>query len=103
MPESMSSVSTGPAIRTFLDISSAHVTESVMDSISTLDDVIADPTPFGAWVWVPGDSDIRIREEEDRTPQCVIDIWRYARSLGCDYVHLDRDAEIHEQLPTYSW
>lgn len=90
-------------VRRFLDISTAHVTSIVMERIRRVPGVIADTTPFGAWLWVPGDIDERLREEPHEIPRCVIDIWRLARSLGCDYVHLDRDAEVIPQLPAYDW
>jgi hypothetical protein len=86
-------------VRAYLDISTEHVTEPVMRRITHHPGVIADLTPYGAWVWVPGD----IEEIAEQIPQCIIDIWRRARSLGCDFVHRDSDASSDEHLSTYDW
>jgi hypothetical protein len=90
-------------IRTYLDLSTAHVTEEVMQGIKGVPGVIADLNPYGAWLWVPENVDQRIRETDDEIPPCVLDIWRHARSLGCDYLRLDCDGEVNEALPTYEW
>jgi hypothetical protein len=65
--------------------------------------VIADLTPYGASVWVPGDVNERIEEVDEQIPQSVVDIWRRAPSLGRNFVHLDCDANTYEELPSYAW
>jgi hypothetical protein len=61
-------------IRTYLDLSTAHVTEEVMQGIKGVPGVIADLNPYGAWLWVPENVDQRIRETDDEIPPCVLDI-----------------------------
>ena len=39
----------------------------------------------------------------DAVPAVVLDIQRYARTHGCDYVLLDADADRVDDLPTWDW
>lgn len=106
MPTSIMRATDSPnvgAVRTYLDLSTAHVSFEVMDAIDTIPGVVADVTDYGAWLWVPSQVEDWIEEIDEQIPQCVIDIWRYARSLECDHVHLDCDTNTTQDLPTYAW
>lgn len=119
-------VPVAPRIRTFLDVSTAHVSDEVINQpggLNAIEGVIAYQDEYGAWLWVPDDVDQRLEEydytstatgqpgmdaESDhdgagRTIRDVEALWRYARQLGCDYIRLDANADVDPRLPTYEW
>jgi hypothetical protein len=91
------------AIRTVLDLSTAHLPEPLgSHGLADEDGVIAYPLPYGWLMWVPPDPDEHAADHPDLPPD-VLTIQRYARRLGCDYVLFDRDAERVDDLPTWNW
>lgn len=90
-------------VRRYLDLSTAHMTEEVMANVATATGVLAYADTYGAWVWVPQHVEEHISDNNGEIPQCVIDVWRFARALGCDWVRLDSDAAWCAELPTYDW
>ncbi len=106
-----------PTIRKFVDLSTAHLPQHVLAELTSFNGVIAHPTPHGAWLWVPDDpqsytddyaADFRAGEADgddfgDGSAPEILVVQLYARSLGCDYVLFDRDADIDDALPTWDW
>jgi hypothetical protein len=95
-------------IKKFMDVSTAHVTETEMDAI-TLRGLgpISARHNYGAWLYVPGgaggdDSDLDEHEDLAEMPN-VRRILSLAKREECSYVLLDSDAETHEGLPTFDW
>lgn len=88
------------AVRKFLDISTAHLKPQTMELINQY--LMSDNTligHYGAMVHVPS--------EPDRNPNhaaCpeILPILEMARTMDCDYVFFDADADIIEGLPDFS-
>lgn len=93
-------------VRRFLDLSTAHLPEQVMNGpLNSFAHVVAYEFEFGALLWVPPikpDNDIEDLAAQG-VPEEIVHIWRYARSLDCDYVLFDRDADTNDDLPTWEW
>jgi len=85
-------------VRTFLDISTAHVKPSTMALINmgamSMNTLIGD---HGAMLHVPSDNTLVPNYPED-----LLTVLDHARKLNCDYVLLDGDADLVETLPDYA-
>lgn len=93
-----------PVIRQFLDLATAHLPEQLgRAGLDTVPGVIAHPTCYGWWMWVPNDPDDSALSSEEPIPEVVLAIQRYARALDCDYVLFDSDADRDDQLPAWDW
>jgi len=96
----------GPAssVRLLLNLSNAHLPEQLGKSgLDTAPGVLAHPTDSGWLMWVPNNPDQSAAATVDRVPETVLAIQRYARSLGCDYLLFDADADRVDNLPTWDW
>jgi hypothetical protein len=94
---------TMPAVRKFLDLSTAHLPQEVMNyPLSDCEGVIAYPYEYGAWMYVPVDVMEQLAEVPETPPE-VQAVWRYARVQGCDYVRFDSDAPRDFNLPIWDW
>jgi hypothetical protein len=99
-----SDVGRGIPIATYLDLSTAHVTEAEMRAI----DGSCDRLPvsalyaYGAWLYVPEPD-----EEDDASRAIeypnVNAILLRARALGAAAVRLDADGDRTSALPTFEW
>lgn len=93
-------------VRRLLDLSTAHLPQKTCNYLSEFEGVIAYPkrtetADFGWWLWVPEDP-----QEHASTyhyPAAILTIQLYARSLGCDWVMFDRDADAIDELPRWEW
>ena len=92
-----------PRIRSFLDLSTNHLPQQVLEELTTLDSVVAYATTYGALLWVPDDPESSHHFADDPPPDEVLAVQLYARGLGCDYVLFDGDAEVDSHLPTWQW
>jgi hypothetical protein len=108
-----------PRIMRVLDLSTAHLPREVCADLPGYDRVIAYPLSTSddhhGWLpWVPPEP----AHHADQTDQTdhgehadqadaglvgVDGIWRYARKLRCEYVLIDRDAQVIDALPTWPW
>lgn len=88
-------------VRTFLDLSTAHLPEHLCQNLGGYSSIRAWETEYGWFMWAPGDIDDD--PDYDDVPDEVRAIWRFARAHGCHYVLLDRDAEILDGLPSWDW
>lgn len=94
-----------------LDLSTAHLPEAVINSLTGVDGVIAyEHGEYGYLLWVPEDPQGHANDYENETnpdaedfPSEILAVQIYARSFGCDYVLFDRDADIDDALPTWEW
>lgn len=100
------------AVYSYLDISTAHLTEAEMlairDNLPALEDVGPRVIvhEYGAWVNVPSDSltmdetdEAAFTESYPNLRACL----ERARELGCLWVNFDQDAEQDPALATYEW
>jgi hypothetical protein len=90
-----------PAIRQFLDLSTAHLPKDIRDALSAQPGVVAYALTYGWLMWVPDDPDGHCADGEQPVPDVVLTIQRYARERDCDYVLFDADADQVEGLPTW--
>jgi hypothetical protein len=90
-----------PDIRTFLDLSTAHLPEHICDRLGAVPGVIAHETVYGWLMWVPDNP--ADPDERAEVPDVVATIQCFARAAGCDYVLFDRDADRMDALPTWDW
>lgn len=103
-----------------LDLATSHLPEMLMvgpmtrppkageriGPLDSIEGVIAYPHgEYGYLLWVPNDpQDHALVYGDDATiPPEVLAVQVYARSLDCDYVLFDRDADVNDALPTWEW
>ncbi len=81
-------------VRTFLDLSSAHVCQ---ETVRRLNDgyLSAANSETGWFVWAGAN--------DDDIPPDLQAIFAKAKELGCDYVCIDGDAVKDDTLPEYEW
>lgn len=89
-------------IRKLLDLSSKHLPPELgMDGLNTHPGVLAYRITYGWLVWVPNDpGDSPLSEPP---PAALLNVQRYARHHGCDYILFDADGDTIDGLPTWSW
>jgi hypothetical protein len=95
------------AVYSYLDISTAHLTEAEMNAVSGRLVLEVDKTPrvivheYGAWVNVLSDeqADVELVAAYPNLAACL----KRARELGCLWINFDQDAAHDPALPTYEW
>jgi hypothetical protein len=94
----------GATIRRLLNLSTAHLPEHLgtQGGLDTIPGIVAHATDRGFLLWIPDDPD-EFAEATDPVPDVVLTIQRYARSLDCDYVLFDADAQQVDGLPRWDW
>src|SRR5439155_13781602 len=89
-----------PDIRTFLDLSTAHLPEQMCDRLGAIPGVVAHQTVYGWLMRVPDHPADPDEHDSAPIPEVVLTIQRYARAAGCAYVLFDADADRIDALPT---
>lgn len=92
-----------PATRLILDLSTSHLPEQYGTNLNGAPGVIAHPTGYGDFMWVPDDPDVSNEGGADDVPEEILAVQRFARAHNCDYVLFDADAPIDPRLPTWDW
>ena len=94
-------------IYTYLDLSTAHLTESEMQSIADVPMRVIEHD-YGVMVHVP-DLEFWDGQHEDDIKD-FISCWPNLAAIllcahvrGCEWVNFDCDGELEEGLPTYDW
>src|SRR4051812_14246701 len=64
-------------VRKFLDLSTNHLPEVIMNGLNGYDGVVAHPNENGALMWVPDDPE-EVEYVEKGVPFEVLTIWRFA-------------------------
>lgn len=95
-------------IRKLLDISTAHITQSTdkdfTNKTGDYNRIVVDSIEYGYLITISDFYDIEaFAENWNNVSQDLKDIINYARSLDCDFIKLDCDAEIMDDLPQYEW
>lgn len=85
-------------IRSFLDLSTAHLREETRDNLSSYESVVAYETTYGWLVYASEDAD---SAEGDDWPSELLPIIKLARANGCEYILFDADAPETDALPTF--
>lgn len=92
-------------IRRLLNLSTAHLPQHLgtPGGLDRVAGIVAHTMQVGFLLWVPDDPDGSAHAMADPVPEVVLDIQRYARVRGCDYVLLDADADRVDDLPVWDW
>jgi len=93
-------------ISTMLTINSAHITKETADILAdhnaaagwTMMLAVYDFDEYG-WMIYVSDSD----GAEDGMPEDLAACVELAQDKGCDWLRLDSDGEIVDELPVYEW
>jgi hypothetical protein len=89
-----------PNVRRFLDLSTAHLANTTRDlwSCDWLRPSWASRTEYGWFIW---SGTAEADDPEDHLPAEVVACRKFARTLGCDYILFDADAETVEGLEVF--
>jgi hypothetical protein len=87
-------------IEKLIALSSAHVDRVTMEMIAEHDaGVIAYPNEYGAFLWI---GELFVLDPE-KTPEDLAAVIEFARRQDCDWIKLDRDGQVSDELKTYDW
>ncbi len=98
-----------PQVRSILDISTAHVSESTGAMLNTWAELACPPGAaivhnkgeYGWLVYVP--SEMSSREDKHLIPDDLWDVMVYAHAKGCDWIMFDRDGVTIPALKEFEW
>ena len=99
-----------PHVRKFLDISTAHVTESTATMLDDCLQQFLGTAPFisyligdtGWLVYAPAEDSPTTDAIAEFHPDLLACI-DYARQHDCDYILFDQDGTVIDDLPAYDW
>ena len=84
-------------VHNLLELSDRHLPADLADILPDLPGVAATYTTFGALVRVPATPAATMTG----LPAELVALLRYAREVDCDYLLLDPDVEVDDDLPTW--
>lgn len=90
-------------ITKMITISTAHIKES---TTSFLEEILLFPVykfDYFYIIWIDDDMEPYLKPFKNAIPN---DLWgciMFAHNLGCQWLRLDRDGEIMDELPIYEW
>ncbi|GIM94373.1 hypothetical protein Ato02nite_061660 [Paractinoplanes toevensis] len=90
-----------PTIRTFLDLSTAHLQPQTCDELDSYPGVIAYQTTYGWLMYAPQDA-TGLARAHDWPPE-LLPIMKLAREHDCAYVLFDGDADQSYLLEVFDW
>lgn len=96
-------------VYSYLDLSTAHLTEGEMDAVAHNLPDRDDTGPriirheYGAWVNVPSGWDDAEKAELARLYPNLAACIEHARSLGCLWINFDQDGDTIADLPAFEW
>ncbi|MET8680972.1 hypothetical protein ABZW18_26175 [Streptomyces sp. NPDC004647] len=85
-------------IRSFLDLSTAHLRKESRADLNSYEGVVAYKTTYGWLVYASEDADLA---EGDDWPSELLPLVKLARANGCEYILFDADAPETDALPTF--
>ncbi|EJW14319.1 hypothetical protein M5X00_23230 [Paenibacillus alvei] len=94
----------GARCENLLSLSTGHITEEAAKRLENFDFPLVayrkedDHEAYGFFLIVP-DSLL----DPSELPECIQDIIIYAKALECDWINLDRDADVIPDLPVYEF
>lgn len=85
-------------IQKLLDLSTAHITSAAADWLNCNPDNITmyPKAEYGWFIYARSDEYIDV-------PDSIMACIKHAQSLDCDWLVLDRDGDIINELPSYEW
>ncbi|GIH16131.1 DUF5983 family protein [Rugosimonospora africana] len=86
-------------IRNLLELSPRHLRPQVADTLPDVPTLHAAYTAFGTLVAVP--NPLPQGRAASRLPEDILGVLRYARDLDCDYILIDTDADVDDDLPLW--
>lgn len=99
-------------IQKMLIVSTAHISKDDNEILGTFGEpdgpmcLIVDPYPYGYIVWIgtySGDEEYPGQIKDEGLSDEFISLMELAEQLGCEYLKLDRDGPIYDDLPTFEW
>lgn len=90
-------------ITKMVTISTAHIKES---TTSFLDETLllpVYPSDYFYMIWIEDDTEPYLKPFKNAIPNDLWDCIMFAHNLGCQWLCLDRDGEIMDELPVYEW
>lgn len=91
-------VAPGLLVRSFLDLSTAHLRQETLANLASYDDVVAHKTEYGWLMYASEEADFT--EGGDWPPE-LLPIVELARAHECTYILFDSDAPETDALPTF--
>lgn len=94
----------GAKCENLLSLSTGHITEETAKILENYDFPLVvhrkedDHEAYGFFLLVPDGL-----LDPSELPECIQDIIIYAKALECDWINLDRDADVIPDLPVYDW
>ncbi|MCI2421128.1 hypothetical protein MOQ72_27160 [Saccharopolyspora sp. K220] len=89
-------------VRTFVDLSTAHLSKQACTDLNTYEGVTAHKTEYGWLMYAPEQDADELAEEGDWPPE-LLPIVKLARANGCAYILFDAGAQSTDRLPTFDW
>lgn len=88
-----------PCVRSFLDLSTLHLTAATRDDLNSIEGVLAYRLEHGWLMYAPESADERARAYG--WPEELLPIVQLARAHNCAYILFDADADVTDQLPEF--
>lgn len=99
-------------IQKMLVVSTAHISKDDNFILSTFGDaggptcLVVDQYPYGYIVWVgsySSDEDYPVQIVNEGMSKEFIALMELAEQLDCEYLKVDADGPIYDDLPTFEW
>ena len=98
-------------IQKTLVVSTAHITSMDSDQLGddansnlSVDLIVSCYNEFGHSIWVPETEDPNREKDIARVySQAFMKLLEITREQRCQYLRVDRDGPIYDNLPTYEW
>lgn len=90
-------------ITKMVTVSTAHIKESTREF---LDETLLLPvyqSDYFYMIWISDDTEDYLGPFKNETPKDLWDCIMFAHNLGCQWLRLDGDGEIMDELPIYKW
>lgn len=90
-------------ITKMVTVSTAHIKESTMEF---LDETLLLPvyqSDYFYMIWISDDTEDYLGPFKNETLKDLWDCIMFAHNLGCQWLRLDGDGEIMDELPIYKW
>jgi hypothetical protein len=88
-------------VRHYLEVSTANLPERLSAHLDRCTGLLSWPHDLGAYLYVPADAQELSDTERDGCPPEILQLFRYAISLGCSLIDLRRDVAPVGGLPSY--
>ena len=97
-------------ISKMLTLSTAHITvqainelEEDADAKSAFGPVVYKKAGYGFFIYVPKDMELWEETKKEIRSKDILDVMEYARAAGCEWLMIDRDGPVEDDLTVYEW